>query len=297
MTLLTVTYVVIVFFLMTLMFLWFSILKHITSSKLQKIQYLELEKNLIEGIVSSCSEDSKKLSLKKQQHTSKYIKNNDIQFNDVAHVFLKVNQVFKFSKSHNFKAFFYQLGLNKILLSNLKSKDWYEKAKAIWISYELELKENNLIISSYKDDKNRLVKREAQIALITFYGWKSLTSFLDVVAPISLWQQIRIIEKLHEIEQPFDLYSFEKALKADNCMTKELMVRIIKNFKLFNYKYYVVEQLNSENKQLVKVAKEALVQLDLEMKSAELKQFKLMSANNLNPLQAELLNNYLYVSN
>ena len=297
MSTLTITYIVIVFFIITIFVLWLSILNHITYSKLKENQYLRLEKNLIEGIVSSYSEDSNKLAIQKLQHTSHYIKNNYIKFSDVASVFLKVNRVFKFSKCHNFKTLFCHLELNSTLRSKLKTDDWYEKSKAILLSYELGLNENNLIISAYKDHENKLVRREVQIALVAFLGWKSLASLPDVTKPISLWQQIRIIEKLQEIDTPFDFYSFEKALKTGNFNTKELLVRIIKNFKLYNYTYYIKAQLNSDNKQLAKVAAEALVQLDLEINGQEVKQINLKLLRVSNLRQAEMISSQRFASN
>lgn len=269
MTLLGVIYSFIVFFLIAIVLLWFLILKYINSNKIKEKQYLRLEENLIEGIVSSYSEDSNELALKKLQHTSQYLEKNYIEFRDVAYVFIKVNRVFKFSNNSNFKKLYSHLGLDNKIRYKLDANDWYAKAKAILLSYELGLNENTLTISAYKDDKNTLVKREAQIALVTFLGWKSFIFFPYVTRPISLWQQIRIIEKLHETQHVFDSDAFEKALKAENPIIKELLVRIIKNFKLYNYRNYIKTQLNSKNKQLVKIAQETLTQLDLEKQELE----------------------------
>ncbi|UAM98573.1 hypothetical protein K8354_01720 [Polaribacter litorisediminis] len=294
MTVLTITYLVITLFSITLLGLWFSLLNRMGNDELEEKQYLRLEENLIDGIASSYSEDSNELAIKKLQYASRYMKYNKSKFSSVAYVFLKVNCVFKFSKSTNLKTLFHHLGLNTDLRKKLQSKDWFDKAKAIWLSYELNLSENNLIISNYKDGENRLVKREAQIALITFMGWKSLNSFPDITIPISLWQQIRIIEKLQEIEAPFDVIAFEKALKADNHITRELMVRIIKNFKLHHYIDYVNEQLNSDNKQLAKVALEALDQLDPNHLGLKQIEQRLPEAPEL--MQRAVSSNYQHVS-
>ena len=152
------------------------------------------------------------------------------------------------------------------LSQKIKDKDWYIKAKAIWLSYEFELEGNLQMVIPYRDVENTLVRREAQIALVSFIGWKSLVFFPYVTRPMSLWQQIRIIEKLEETTNKLDLQYLDKALLSKNEKVKELLIRVIKNFKLEQYKYYIIDQLFSDNTRLVDVAFETLKNLEITKK-------------------------------
>lgn len=269
--------------------LWISTIRYIVKNNKKEKQYLKLEEKVIEGIANtyidnSTQETENLITLKS------HIKNNDINFWDSASVFIKVNRVIKFSKNQNFKFIFNSLGLEKILQEKILQDDWYVKAKAIWMTYEFGITDNTKLIIPYRDDENTLVRRESQIALVTFLGWRSLIFLPYVTRPMSLWQQIRIIEKLNETEGELDTYHFEKALQSENVIVKGLLIRIIKNFKLQEYKYYIEAQLNSNNTNLIEVAVEALADLTLKKTGLKKKKEKLFE------LQPELVKNFSNVN-
>ena len=289
MNLLIVIYIVIFSLLFSLVVLWLTTIGYIVKDKKREKQYLRLEQGIIESLAYSFIDDSidKTENIKKLKT---YIKDNDISFWDSVNVFMKVNRFIKFSNNENLKFIFNSLGLEKVLKEKITTNDWYVKAKAIWMTYEFGISDNTKLIIPYRNDDITLIRRESQIALVTFLGWKSLILLPYFTKTMSLWQQIRIIEKLHETEEKLDIYHFEKALKSENIIVKELLVRIIKSFKLHEYKYYVVKQLYSKNNHLIKVAVEALNELTPE--SIELKQIEKRLPN----IQRELVRNYLHVS-
>ncbi len=273
MSLLIVIYIVIFSFLLSLVILWLATIGYIIKNKKKEKLYIQLEQGIIEGLAHSFIDDS----IDETENTKKliaYIKDNNISFWDSADVFMKVNRFIKFSNNENLKFIFNSLGLEKMLKEKIKTNDWYVKTKAIWMTYEFGICDNNTrLITPYRNDDITLIRRESQIALVTFLGWKSLTFLPYVTRPMSLWQQIRIIEKLHETEEKLDIYHFEKALKSENEIVKELLIRVIKSFKLHKYKYYVTKQLYSKNSNLIKVALEALNEFAPE--SIELKQIEI----------------------
>lgn len=171
------------------------------------------------------------------------------------YLFIKINQIIKLSQFKDFETVFAKLELNKSLSSKIRKGKWYEKSRAIMISYELNIEKNVKDIIAYRDDENTILRRESQIALVKFLKWKSLIFFPYVTRTISLWQQIRILEKLQEIDDPIEYKYLDKALRSENEIVKELLIRVIKIFDLRTYQHYLEANLHSENKNLKEQAR------------------------------------------
>ncbi|OCK42918.1 hypothetical protein BA195_08410 [Tenacibaculum soleae] len=256
-----------IFFLITiLVLLWGLIIYNIKKNKILERENIVFEKKIIQGIITTYSKLEVEATKNKLKRLKKYIKKDPETLWKSARIFVKINRVVKFSKEEQFQEIFKYLGIKGVLKKKIKDKDWYIKAKAIWLSYEFELEGNLQMVIPYRDVENTLVRREAQIALVSFIGWKSLVFFPYVTRPMSLWQQIRIIEKLEETTNKLDLQYLDKALLSKNEKVKELLIRVIKNFKLEQYKYYIIDQLFSDNTRLVDVAFETLKNLEITKK-------------------------------
>lgn len=256
-----------IFFLITiLILLWGLIIYNIKKNKILERENIVFEKKIIQGIITTYSKLEVEATKNKLKRLKKHIKKDPETLWKSARIFVKINRVVKFSKEEQFQEIFKYLGIKGVLKKKIKDKDWYIKAKAIWLSYEFELEGNLQMVIPYRDVENTLVRREAQIALVSFIGWKSLVFFPYVTRPMSLWQQIRIIEKLEETTNKLDLQYLDKALLSKNEKVKELLIRVIKNFKLEQYKYYIIDQLFSDNTRLVDVAFETLKNLEITKK-------------------------------
>ena len=256
-----------IFFLITiLILLWGLIIYNIKKNKILERENIVFEKKIIQGIITTYSKLEVEATKNKLKRLKKYIKKDPETLWKSARIFVKINRVVKFSKEEQFQEIFKYLGIKGVLKKKIKDKDWYIKAKAIWLSYEFELEGNLQMVIPYRDVENTLVRREAQIAIVSFIGWKSLVFFPYVTRPMSLWQQIRIIEKLEETTNKLDLQYLDKALLSKNEKVKELLISVIKNFKLEQYKYYIIDQLFSDNTRLVDVAFETLKNLEITKK-------------------------------
>lgn len=154
-------------------------------------------------------------------------------------------------------------GIYKEINRKMKKKNWYPKAMAIWLSYELNLKNNLTYIKPFISHKNILVRREAQIGLVRFWGWKSLKIVSQLKYAISLWQQIRIIENLMDYFPTPDLTYMDKALETQNPFGIQLLIRLIRRFEMHTYKEYVIEQLAHSNRNVSETAIEVLETFEL----------------------------------
>ncbi|WAC02439.1 hypothetical protein N7U66_01615 [Lacinutrix neustonica] len=181
----------------------------------------------------------------------------------IAGIFLKVNNVITTLDDTSLKTMAADIGLTKVLSQDLKSLVWQKKAKALLFCYELGLTEHLKTITSYRNHSHILIRREAQIALVVLLGWKSLKLFPYITYPISLWQQIRIIEKL-KIYHPEPIEKFViLACQTENPYVMELLVRIIRSFDLEHFKGYSIAQIESPELFLAETALETLQSFEL----------------------------------
>jgi len=178
---------------------------------------------------------------------SNYFSSNEALW-QFSSVLLKVLGLLHKAKAKAVHSFSYRIGLSNVIEKKLASSDWYTKAMAIQLSHELGLFQNLEKINAIANTSHSHVIREKQIAQVSFLGWKSLEIIANSEKPISHWQQLCIIQKLHKNHPVVQKKYFEKALLINNRNTTELFIRIIRSFELNEYKYFIENQLQSANR-------------------------------------------------
>ncbi|MDB5122499.1 MAG: hypothetical protein JWP94_628 [Mucilaginibacter sp.] len=135
--------------------------------------------------------------------------------------------------SENLKHLYQQLQFDKYALANLKSPQWYVKAKAIQELTTMELKDVLPKLYRYTNDKNELVRMEAQSATVQFYGFEGLR-FLNVITyPISEWQQIKLLQQLSQAA-PMDV-SIDAWLKSENSSVVVFALKLARSYQWFQW--------------------------------------------------------------
>jgi hypothetical protein len=160
-------------------------------------------------------------------------------------------------------AILFTLGIDKRIAANLKSSNWFYKAKAIQMSYELHLSQH---FKSIKNDINHdhiLVRREAQVATIVFMGWKGIQFLPTITHPISLWQQLRILEKLRAFPIPSKTGSLEKSLQSNNQDVVCLAIRCAMQLNLSSLSNSIAA-LKNHNSPIVKQLATSFLELIIE---------------------------------
>lgn len=108
--------------------------------------------------------------------------------------------------AENIVALYNQLGLREDSLAKMHNKRrWYLQARGIQELYLMDQK--NLLTKIYREtnSRNEFVRSEAQIAIIYMTGFNGLR-FLDVISyPLTLWQQIKLLEQLRLFGKKEDL--------------------------------------------------------------------------------------------
>ena len=125
-------------------------------------------------------------------------------------------------------------------ISKLSSRKWYIKARGIREIYEMDQEQYLKDIIKLIDHKNIFVRREAQIAMVVFLGWDSLRFLPYLKREMTLWQQIKIVEKLHDLYPDPDLTYLRKAYTVEKPYAQELVMRIIRKFRLQEEVHYIL---------------------------------------------------------
>ena len=142
---------------------------------------------------------------------------------------------------------FSQIPPYKASLSKLKSRKWYVKARGIREIYEMEQVQYIRQITKERNNSNIYVRREAQIALVVFLGWESLRFLPYLKRDMTLWQQIKIVEKLYALYPDAEIKFLKRSYGTQRPYAQELLMRIIRKFNLFTEVDYIIQFLNHEN--------------------------------------------------
>ena len=132
----------------------------------------------------------------------------------------------------NLRALYLQLNLDKFALEMLNSGKWHIKAQAIQQLGVIGLTSHLASIYRYTNDKNELIRIEAQISVLKLYGFEGLR-FLDVVSyQISEWQQILLLKELSLLPHT-NLTGIEKWLASDNSSVVIFALKLARNYHHF----------------------------------------------------------------
>ena len=142
---------------------------------------------------------------------------------------------------------FQQIPPFRASVNKLNSKKWYVIARGIREIYEMNQEQHIKKLIQERNHKNIFVRREAQIAMVIFLGWESLRFLPYLRREMTLWQQIKIVEKLYDLYPVPELKYLRKAYKAKKPYAQELTMRIIRKFRLYSEVDYILSFLDHEN--------------------------------------------------
>lgn len=136
-----------------------------------------------------------------------------------------------------------QLRLDHYAAKRLRSRYWHFKAIAI---QELGLMgQKNYLNKIYRstNDKNDLVRMEAQITIVKLYGFEGLR-FLDVATyAISEWQQIKILKELSHLS-PDNFSGVEKWLNSTNVSVIVFGLKLVRNYHRFELYNQIIDLID-----------------------------------------------------
>ncbi|MEC3967096.1 hypothetical protein [Flagellimonas halotolerans] len=183
----------------------------------------------------------------------------NVQF--LIQLMIRTQQALGGSNRIQLKRLYGQIPPYRASIDKLRKRDPFQKALGIKEIYEMDQNQYIKQIAAYRDHKNIYLRREAQIALVSFLGWDSLRFLPYLSRKISLWQQIKIVEKLHDVCREPKVEYLHLAYKTKNPDAIELIIRIIKKFYLLSEVDYVFLNLKHPSYEVRKAAIYCLLSL------------------------------------
>lgn len=170
---------------------------------------------------------------------------NNIQF--LIRLMIRTQRTILGSNFSKLQTLYTQIPPYGVSIKKISSWSWYRKARGIREIYEMNQSQYFDEIFKYRNDKNIYVRREAQIALVVFMGWESLRFLPYLQRNMTLWQQIKIVEKLYDLYPKPELKWLHRAYKTEKLFGKKLLMRIIRKYLLHGEIDYIIDNLNHED--------------------------------------------------
>lgn len=133
----------------------------------------------------------------------------------------------------NIEELFISTGLVKDSVGKIKSPIWHIKANGIYELYMMEQHSMSERIMKYTNHSNKFIRREAQVATISFNGFAGL-SFLDkLTQPIYEWQQLKLLQELNSMNAD-DMPHLKNWLCSDNWYVVQFALKLTYVYQQFD---------------------------------------------------------------
>lgn len=162
--------------------------------------------------------------------------------------------------AENLRWLYETLDLDRDTLKLFSSDKWHRKACAI--QHLAAMQQNKHLVKIYREtnNKNSLIRTEAQIAVVKLTGFKGLR-FLSIVShPVSQWQQLALISQLQEGEIEED--NIGHWLHSKNDSVVEFALRLIEVYKCYTLHPAVVKTLQHPSLMIRLQALQALKEIN-----------------------------------
>ncbi len=218
-------------------------------------------------------------------------KTGNIQF--LIQLMITTQRVLGGENHHKIKKLYGEIPPYGFSIAKIRSKRWSRIAQGIREIYEMDQPQYLKEIAPFYDHKNKFVRREAQIAMVVFLGWESLRFLPYLKQRISLWQQIKIVEKLHDIDKTPRLEYLKRNYGTENSEVLQLIIRIIKKYQIFSESDFLVTMLTNKDYEVREAAIYAL--LSLSVKDTKMKDLLYSNRTKIpSQIQQTQLLKYLY---
>jgi hypothetical protein len=160
--------------------------------------------------------------------------------------------------------FLYQdTGIENKAIKNIKSGRWFKKAFAFMELSQFNVQKSGDLIMNYTDNTNKILRDEAQFALIRLWGIRGLKFVPKTLTLMSDWQQVRILEQLKKMHRD-DIPSFIPWLSNKNPSVITFALKLVTYFNQVDAENEIVSLFDHEDVKIQKYALYAIGKLQLE---------------------------------
>lgn len=251
-------FILIKFTLFVLLSLWILIAFNVCYRKYRQKRLMLIESTFAD-IVSRhlYARPSEEVSLREIQRSFRKMgisskKPGNVQF--LINLMIRAQRSLLGANHHKMSLLYDKIPPYRASFRKTQHKKWYVRAQGIREIYEMNQPQYITHIAKFRNDENVFIRRETQIALVVFLGWESLRFLPYLNREIELWQQIKIVEKLHDMYPEPRVEYIRKSFTAAHSYGAELMMRIIRKFELQGEINYIISHLSNESFQIRETA-------------------------------------------
>lgn len=147
------------------------------------------------------------------------------------------------------KMLYVKLGLVDDSIKKLKSPKWNIQIIGMRELSEMKIKNVANDIAKLTLHPNKILRKEAQLALVKINGFQALNFLNTLTYSLSEWQQLLLLETI-QYYKGVKLPPLEHLLRSENDSVVLFMLKIIKIFNLINLKDNLIQLLNHKNEQI-----------------------------------------------
>ncbi|MCO6149196.1 HEAT repeat domain-containing protein [Flavobacterium sp. NRK1] len=167
-------------------------------------------------------------------------------------VILIYNQNFKGESNTALKKLFFLLGLENVVLRDLKNKKWYKRARAVYVLSNLKIKADERIMISLLNDKKVEIRLQTVLYFIKLSEKDPLNFLYKLQEPLTIWQQIHISAALKNYEG--EIPDFSQWLTHEQESVVTFSMKMIAEYGQFENIPKVIPFFNSLNDEIKKEA-------------------------------------------
>ena len=148
--------------------------------------------------------------------------------------------------AEDIESIYMKLGLLNDSLVKMNSLLWHRKARGIYELGMMNMHASAADIHPYTNHRNKFVRREAQSALVGFYGFDGLSFLDELTQPLLEWQHLKLLTQL----QSFDMKPMKNLsywLNSDNPYVVVFSLKLVEIYMQYEMHEVVVKKLNDEN--------------------------------------------------
>lgn len=142
-----------------------------------------------------------------------------------------------------------RLGLKDDSVTKMRSLRWHLNARGIYELYMMNVRGKSDEISSYTNHSNKFVRREAQSALVSFYGFDGLSFLDDLTQPLLEWQHLKLLTQL----QGFDMSPLPKLplwLQSENPYVVLFALKLVEIYMQYDMHDEVTKSLSAQDENI-----------------------------------------------
>lgn len=170
------------------------------------------------------------------------------------------NENLKGESTISINRLFLELGLDKLIFTDLKSLLWHRRARAVYVLSKLGIKVPQEVMFKLLNDRNAEVRQQALLYYIKNADENPLDFLDNLYEPLTMWQQIYIQDALkYFYEGPIP--DFSKWLQHPQYSVAVFSMKMMAEYNQFENIEKLVPFLDSSNKELKKEAIKSLTRL------------------------------------